>query len=209
MGSQNLGLWGLTFENWISIGNTIMIMIGGGFALYKYWSTKKKEYNERMLKGVYSPLIYFFLRNKAFSAILNNEKITNLIIPYRKEDDKWNVIFKLGVEDILKVKDNLDFNLLPQEMLVLFSLLDIFHDFSEDAKTMEVGSQIKFYPSELAIMNEIYKEAIKGYNKYQIGGFFHKLYLKTRGTKICKIGNTEITYKNLERYCEKNENASR
>lgn len=152
-----------------------IILIGTAFAgVFKYYREKKRIYAEKMLTEVYAPLYMYlvkqeYLRQKdfpeltpedvpLFSAETTKRTMTQPISENGKFEQK--VKYKkssiISLEDFYKVQDQIDFGLVPHNLLVLLSICKIKesneNDLSNEQRAME---------------RALKKEIIEGYLKYK------------------------------------------
>ena len=187
-----------------------LVLIGGAIAgLYKYYSTKNKEINEKILREVYAPLFQYLIKQELFcfvngferniedSPILEmvSEKTTYKGITPTEEGFGYKVntttetILNLDREEFLKVLDTVNIGLASKELFTLLSMYQVLIHV-EDKYNETTDGYLNSTIMKVDVENALRSEIIKGYYYYH-----KKLGLKTMETsKFYKIEGNNIVF---------------
>lgn len=161
----------ITVNYILPIISSILLVTTAIFGVVKYYKEKNRDFNEKILNGVYAPLYQYIIkqeyaRSKKMGELpidkhpiigLVNEKktVTGLFSDNVKTEITKRDI--LNSKDLLKVKESLNFGLVPQDLLVLLNIYEISQDISNSVPDEE------YTKIEMSIRNNI----INGYQKYR------------------------------------------
>lgn len=192
--NQPMGFWTGVVTYVVPIVGSI-ILVGSAFAgVKKYYKENKRIYAEKMLTEVYAPLFMYlvkqeYLRGKDFPELtpedvplFSAETTKRAIMPPTTEDGKFEQKVKYKKEDIIslkefyKVQENLNFGLVPHNLLVLLSICQIKENTEKDLSDVQKRSE-----------KALKKEIIEGYLKYK----------KIMGEKRGKMKYIDFGYDNI------------
>lgn len=167
----------------IPIIQTLVIFGGAVAGLYKYYSVKNKEINEKMLNEVYAPLYQYFVKQEFFcyitkmqrnykeSPILEltsekrNEKISFGENPQYTISISSEPILGLNRSEFLKVLESVNIGLASKELFTLLNMYKVLiymEATAEKTSDRYLDSAIMKVDVEKALREEI----IKGYVHY-------------------------------------------
>lgn len=191
--NSNIGLMDYIVTYIVPIVGTL-VLVGSAIAgVIKYYREKNKDFYVNILNGVYAPLYMYLIkqeyaRNKADKEIsicdypiltFNKTTTTTKGLFSNNPEVTTEKVETLGKKDIFKVMEDLNFGLVPKDLLVLmniYKMAEIIHNsISEDE-----------YKS---IEQKIRENIIWGYNKYS-----EKLGLKTK-SDIVEIKDNKFVFK--------------
>lgn len=189
-------------EKIIPVVQFFTVILGGGFALYKYQFEKNREVNEKILKEVYAPLYGYFVKQELYCHMFSNinykerpicdltEVKTKTVVSVEgvhKQRVK-EVALGLGRQEFLKVLDSVNCGLASKE---LYTLLNMYKTiiYLEEHEKKGSPKQIKASMSKIDIENALRKEIISGYKLY---------YDKLKLLEITKNNFYKITEENIE-----------
>lgn len=89
---------------WIPIIQLLIVFIGAIAGLYKYYSTKNKEINEKMLSEVYAPLYQYFVKQELYCFINGFKRNIDEAPIIELTSKKTKQTFSLGGENSGNVK---------------------------------------------------------------------------------------------------------
>ena len=181
------GIWDLIIDYIIPIISAI-VLVGSALAgVIKYYREKNRDFNEKVLSGVYAPLFQYIVKQEYIRHLKPNdlplekypimglsrtkEKICNG--NYEKQEIKI-----MGNSELLAVKKDLNFGLVPQDLLVLLNVYEM---------ALEVSAQVsdeEFYDIQFKLRENI----IDGYMECR-----KKLGLDSK-TDILVYKNNEFTF---------------
>lgn len=149
----------------------VVILVGSAIAgVIKYYKEKNKDFYVSILNGVYAPL-YMYLIKQEYA---RNKKITEMpiddypILTFSKTTTKTKGLFSsnpevttekietLGKGDIFKVMKDLNFGLVPKDLLVLLNIYQMADILGDSVSKEEYTS----------IEQKIRDNIIWGYNRY-------------------------------------------
>jgi len=191
--------WGIFVTYWIPIIQVLIILLGAGAGIWKYYGTKNKEINEKIINEVYAPLYQYLVKQELY------RKIHKMIGDYKKSPilqitttettirgseiiEKSVPSCGLNRQEIIKIKESVNIGLASQEILTLLNMYEVVVQMEEN-----YGGNTKEYTEatilKIEIENALRKEVISGYKKYH-----SSLGLK----KISKSGLWKLTEDNIE-----------
>lgn len=170
----------------------VLVVVGGSIAaVYKYYSVKNREINEKMLNEVYAPLYQYFVKQEVYCYIhklkRDYKESPILEITSKKTEEKFSfgennqhsintsyeTVLDLNRNEFLKVLNSVNIGLASKELLTLLNMYKvIIHIESTTDKTDNVFLDATIM--KVDIENSLRKEIIKGYKEYH-----KKLNLKT------------------------------
>ena len=187
-----------------------IILVGGAIAgIYKYYSTKNKEINEKILREVYAPLFQYLIKQELFCFVngferdieespileLVRERTTYKGLGITEKDYGYEVnntsetILNLDREEFLKVLDNVNIGLASKELFTLLSMYQVLI-YVEDKYNEATDGYLNSTIMKVDVENALRSEIIKGYNYYH-----KKLGLKILETsKFYKIKGNKIIF---------------
>lgn len=193
---------------WVPIIQLLIVLIGSIAGLYKYYSTKNKEINEKMLSEVYAPLYQYFVKQELYCFVTGfkrNIKETPIIeITSRrskqtislggensgnvKSETTTQIVLGLNRQEFLKVLESINIGLASKELYTLLNMYKVlihFEGMSDKSSEAYLNATIMKVDVENALRIEI----IKGYEHYH-----NKLKLE----KITSSGFYSIKNNNIE-----------
>lgn len=187
-----------------------IVLVGGAIAgLYKYYSTKNKEVNEKILREVYAPLFQYLIKQELFCFVNRFERdiektpILELVREKRTYKDlgtsennygyevnfTTETILNLDRKEFLKVLDNVNIGLASKELFTLLSMYQVLI-YIEDKYNETTDGYLNSTIMKVDVENALRSEIIRGYNYYH-----KKLGLKTLETsKFYKIKGDKIIF---------------
>ena len=187
-----------------------IVLVGGAIAgLYKYYSTKNKEVNEKILREVYAPLFQYLIKQELFCFVnrferdiektpileLVREKRTYKGLGTSENNYGYEVnfttetILNLDRKEFLKVLDNVNIGLASKELFTLLSMYQVLI-YIEDKYNETTDGYLNSTIMKVDVENALRAEIIRGYNYYH-----KKLGLKTLETsKFYKIKGDKIIF---------------
>lgn len=193
---------------WIPIIQLLIVLFGAIAGLYKYYSTKNKEINEKMLSEVYAPLYQYFVKQELYCFITNFKRDINEapIIELTSKSTKQTfsfggndhgkvkseistqVVLGLNREEFLKVLESINIGLASKELYTLLNMYKVlihFEGMSDKTSEAFLNATIM----KVDVENALRAEIIKGYEHY------HK---KLKLDKITSSGFYRIKDNNIE-----------
>lgn len=172
--NQPMGVCTIVVTYIVPIVGSIMLVATAIAGIIKYYKEKNRIYAEKMLTEVYAPLYIYlvkqeYLRQKDFPKLMPEDvplfsvettkrTMTQPTIESGKFEQKvkYEKESIISLEDLYKVQEQIDFGLVPHNLLVLLSICQIKEireeDLSDEQKSME---------------RALKKEIIEGYLKYR------------------------------------------
>lgn len=170
---------------WIPIIQLLIVFIGAIAGLYKYYSTKNKEINEKMLSEVYAPLYQYFVKQELYCFINGFKRniveapIIELTSKKTKQtfslggDDSGNVksetttqtVLGLNRKEFLKVLESINIGLASKELYTLLNMYKVlihFEGMSDKTSEAFLNATIM----KVDVENALRAEIIKGYEHY-------------------------------------------
>lgn len=201
--SQPTPWWRYVLELLPSIVTTLSVLVGGGFALYKYVQARNYDVNLKILNEVYLPLYSYLVKQECFryicgelpydeSPILEikskhksvNFKIENGIGRVSQHEE-INPVLDVTPEELIKVCDSTNFGLAPAKLATLLNAYKMLHYISSG--NLATPQRAKAIILQLHVEHELCEEIVRGYN------FYHKkLKLNDSDSAIFKIENNRI-----------------
>lgn len=188
-----------------------LVLLGGAIAgLYKYYSVKNKEINEKMLKEVYAPLYQYFIKQELFCYISKIQRdykespILELTSKRRTEkvsfgdntkytiDTSYETVLELNRKEFLKVLNCVNIGLASKELFTLLNMYSVLIYIEETAEKTS-DKYLDATIMKVDVENALREEIIKGYKYYH-----RKLKLETiTKNKFYQIkdDNIEFIYK--------------
>ncbi|BDR76157.1 hypothetical protein [Clostridium tetani] len=188
----------------------VIVVVGGAIAaVYKYYSVKNREINEKMLNEVYAPLYQYFVKQEMFCYIHKVERDYKespiLEITSKKTEEKISVgknqgystnttyesVLDLNRNEFLKVLDSVNIGLASKELLTLLNMYKVIMHIEGTADKTS-NSFLDATIMKVDVENSLREEIIKGYKEYH-----RKLNLKTITPNkyfVIKDDNIEFIY---------------
>lgn len=149
-------------DYWIPLIGAVILVSTSLAAAYKYFKEKNRDLNEKILKEVYAPLFQYIIKQEFIRKDLLNMMVDEypIISLTKKKINDVNDITEiqqiLQKNDLLTVKESINFGLAPQNLLVLLNIYEI------------LDSNISSFSDEEYLMVEmrLRTEIIEGYLKY-------------------------------------------
>ena len=190
--------WDIFVTYWIPLIQVIIILLGAGAGLLKYYRTKNKEINEKILNEVYSPLYQYLVKQELYRKIHKIEsnykdtpilEITSTKTTIRGSEtiQTSEPICGLNRKEIIKIRNSVNIGLASQEILTLLNMYEVV-DLMEDKYDKETNEYLEATILKVEIENSLRKEVIYGYDKYH-----RSLGLK----KVSKSGLWKLTKDNI------------
>ena len=193
---------------WIPIIQLLIVFIGAIAGLYKYYSTKNKEINEKMLSEVYAPLYQYFIKQELYCFItdfkrnINEEPIIEVTSKKSKQtislggenhgkiksETSTKVVLGLNRQEFLKVLESINIGLASKELYTLLNMYKVLIHF-EGMSDKTSGAYLNATIMKVDVENALRAEIIKGYEHY------HK---KLKLEKITSSGFYKIKDNNIE-----------
>lgn len=196
---------------WVPIIQLLIVLIGSIAGLYKYYSTKNKEINEKMLSEVYAPLYQYFVKQELYCFVTGfkrNIKETPIIeITLRrskqtislsgensgnlKSETTTQIVLGLNRQEFLKVLESINIGLASKELYTLLNMYKVlihFEVMSDKSSKAYLNATIM----KVDVENALRAEIIKGYEHYH-----NKLKLEkitSNGFYSIKNNNIEFNY---------------
>ncbi|GAA6493465.1 hypothetical protein K280104A7_30290 [Candidatus Bariatricus faecipullorum] len=187
----------------IPILQAIVLVGGAGAGIYKYYQSKNREINEKILSTVYAPLYNYFVKQELYcnlkglqrdvkqtpileiSSTRVKTKLGNGKVESTRE--KFSVL-NLDRKEFINVLHSVNIGLANKNLYTLLSMYEVVCHEEEN-----FGGQESFFKAgilKVQIENEIRKEIITGYDYYQ-----KKLGLnRKKNTHLCRIANGDIEF---------------
>lgn len=182
--------------------STIAIVIGGGFALYKYRTSKNYDINLKILTEVYLPLYAYLVKQETFRFIAcpetSWEEAPILEIKSTKTKQTWSnqgvkfekdtaVVCGCVRDSLLEVCESTNLGLASTELVTLLNSYKVLIHITSG----NINSKEK---AKAAIMQEkieiaLRKEILRGYNHYH-----KKLKLQASNSDIYSVSKEQIDY---------------
>jgi len=201
----------LIVSHWIPIAQILIVLIGAIAGLYKYYSTKNKEINEKMLSEVYAPLYQYFIKQELYCFIndfkrdINEAPIIELTSKKSKQtfsfggenhgkiksETTTQVVLGLNRQEFLKVLESINIGLASKELYTLLNMYKVlihFEGMSDKTSEAYLNATIMKVDVENALRTEI----IKGYEHYHRKLKLDKI--TTSGFYRIKNNNIEFDY---------------
>ena len=170
---------------WIPIIQLLIVFIGAIAGLYKYYSTKNKEINEKMLSEVYAPLYQYFVKQELYCFIngfkrnIDEAPIIELTSKKTKQtfslggENSGNVksetttqtVLGLNRKEFLKVLESINIGLASKELYTLLNMYKVlihFEGMSDKTSEAFLNATIM----KVDVENALRAEIIKGYEHY-------------------------------------------
>lgn len=192
--NQPMNFWDMVVAYVVPIVGSIILSATAVSGVAKYYMEKRRIYAEKMLTEVYAPLFMYlvkqeYLREKDFPELtpedvplFSAETTERSTMPPTTEDGKFEQKVKYKKEDIIslkefyKVQENLNFGLVPHNLLALLSICQIKENTEKDLSDAQKKSE-----------KALKKEIIEGYLKYK----------KIMGEKRGKMKYIDFGYDNI------------
>lgn len=217
---------------WSPIITSMAIILGGGFALYKYQKAKNYDINIKVLQEVYAPLYSYFVKQETFreiacstvsqskSPILNIERkktTTHIDEKSIKQTVEKISYFECTTKDFLKVLDKTNLALSSGRLVTLLNMYLVLVDMSEGD---DIKKRAKALILREKVERELRSEIISGYTKYRKKlGLGHKNRHKSFGASDNSIYKwndkgefllaSEITQEEIDKKVEQIKNRKR
>lgn len=170
---------------WIPIVQLLIVLIGAIAGLYKYYSTKNKEINEKMLSEVYAPLYQYFVKQELYCFItgfkrdINEAPIIELTSKKSKQtfsfggenhgeiksETSTQIVLGLNRQEFLKVLESINIGLASKELYTLLNMYKVLIHFEGMSnKTSEAFLNAAIM--KVDVENALRAEIIKGYEHY-------------------------------------------
>ena len=201
MAPQNL--LDLSVQYFIPILQAVVLVGGAVAGVFKYYQSKNREINEKILSTVYAPLYNYFVKQELYcnlkglqrdvkqSPILEisstavKTKYTNGSMESTSEK---SAVLNLSRAEFISVLHSVNIGLANKN---LYTLLSMYEVVCHEEETF--GGQESFFKAgilKVQLENEIRKEIIEGYDYYQ-----KKLGLNEgENTALCQIDNGDIKF---------------
>ncbi|MDD4592684.1 MAG: hypothetical protein PHG06_20000 [Parabacteroides sp.] len=172
-------------SHWIPIIQLLIVFFGAIAGLYKYYSTKNKEINEKMLSEVYAPLYQYFVKQELYCFItgfkrdIRETPIIELTSKKSKQtisiggenhgkiknETTTQVVLGLNRQEFLKVFESINIGLASKELYTLLNMYKVLIHFEGMGdKTPEAF--INATIMKVDVENALRAEIIKGYEHY-------------------------------------------
>lgn len=190
-------------QYFIPILQAVALIGGAGAGVYKYYKSKNREINEKILSTVYAPLYNYFVKQELYCKLQNYQRniaeFPILEITSTQEETKFangsiettrekSTVLNLNRQEFIKVLHSVNIGLANKNLYTLLSMYEITCHEEETHKGRE--SFFKAGILKVQIENEIRREIITGYDFYQ-----KKLGLnRKKNTAIFQIVDGEIQF---------------
>ena len=183
--------------------STGAIILGGGFALCKYFFARNYDMNLKILNEVYVPLYSYLVKQETFRFIAcpenvwNESPILELTITKKKQSASSQGIYEeIEMSDVcgckreqfLQVLENTNLGMAPSSLVTLLNAYKMVTFISSGTEINEQKAKALIIQKQIEL--ELRKEIIKGYKFYQ-----EKLKLRKSKTKIFSINDKQINFK--------------
>ncbi|HWT74134.1 MAG TPA: hypothetical protein VN258_05365 [Mobilitalea sp.] len=171
-----------------------LLLVGTAIAgVIKYYKEKDRDFNEKILNGVYAPLYQYIIKQeyvrskKADELPINKYPIIEIVHEKTITTDMLTQNQKtitekrkfLSRDELLKVTKELNFGLVPNDLLVLLNIYEIANEIPNNVDGDE------YTKIEMKIRSNI----INGYQKYK-----KLLNIDDNKSKIVKFEDNEIKF---------------
>lgn len=170
---------------WIPIIQLLVVFMGAVAGLYKYYSTKNKEINEKMLSEVYAPLYQYFVKQELYCFIngfkrnINEAPIIEITSKKTKQtfplggensgkvksETTTQTVLGLNRKEFLKVLESINIGLASKELYTLLNMYKVlihFEGMSDKTSEAFLNATIM----KVDVENALRAEIIKGYEHY-------------------------------------------
>lgn len=173
---------------WIPAIQLIIVFLGAGGSLWKYFQVKNREINEKILSEIYAPLYNYFIKQELYCHIMKvkRESCESPIIEIQSTscDDVLGLNRKYFIEKL----NNINIGLASKELYTLLSMYQVACYIEENDVNNLEGTILK-----VRIENDLRKEILNGYSYYH-----KKLGLSSKNIKKMKsyyeIQESEIKF---------------
>lgn len=181
--SQSSGLSGLEYFSvyWVPVMQLVVVLLAAIGGIFKYYQTKNKEINEKILSEVYAPLYNYFIKQELFCSLHNiprniceiNEmpilQITNRKKTVKLTGEKVEETNALGLsrQRFIDVLNNINIGLAGKELYTLLSMYEVVC-YLEDKTNLSNPSDSCLDATFLKVQIEqsLRKEILAGYKRY-------------------------------------------
>lgn len=201
--------WHQFVDLWLPIISTFIVIASAVAAVIKFYYEKHREYRDKMLTEVYSPLFEYIVKQEyvrsanpdampldkyPLISVINRENYVTNSEGKLEMQTYENVVF--SIEDMQDVTKKINFGLVPSEILVLLSALYVA------INKPDVASDEELISLKTSLRNEIISGYIKLYGKRR---FSRNRYIEKKGDTITFSFKMNETMR-FEPWSEKKEN---
>lgn len=149
---------------YVPILQLVLIVIGGGFALYKYIQTKNIEKYEKLLREVYSPLYMYIVKQETVRKLLKLNPKYNEVPILEITDNETNPL-QLGRKTITDMLKNINVGVASKELITLLSVYEVCI-YYEDTQKKNCDLFLEATIMKVNIENKLREEILRGYKKF-------------------------------------------
>lgn len=202
---QPTSWWKYVLEYLPSVVTMLSVLVGGGFALYKYIQARNYEVNLKILNEVYLPLYSYLVKQECFRYIcggLSYEEVpifeiksTHKTVNFKMENgtgkvsqhEETNPVLDMSTETLLEVCDSTNLGLAPTKLSTLLNAYRMLHYISSGNQVTRPRAKATLL--KIQVERELCEEIIRGYNYYH-----KKLGLSDSDSLIFKIEENRIKF---------------
>lgn len=195
------------FVNYLIPIIQVLVVVGGAIAaIYKYYSVKNREINEKMLNEVYAPLYQYFVNQQLYCYVYevtpDYDEGPILEITSKKSTTKfgennsqisYGTVLDLNRSEFLKVLNSVNIGLASKELFTLLNMYKVVVYVEDNQRDKTNNGYLNATIMKIDIEKALRKEIIRGYEKY------HKKLKLTQITKnnfySIKDDNIQFNYK--------------